>query len=195
MNTGADPNLMIGLLTAGSTLIGTVLGWLLNQFSKCGKLKIYCTSWADWFENQDSYGGLADSYSFNDSTYYHYELELNLHNRGGEPQIMRDIRIVFTNGENDICISTPLDDSTKHKHSQLHYSSYSKLLPTNIPSKYVISLKLHDSINGAEKVQALAQTKRIYLRFKNRKGKTENVLIHEEDYSQYFEAHFPVSDY
>jgi len=38
-------NIILTLIGVGGTLLGTVLGWILNFFVGYGKLKIFITSW------------------------------------------------------------------------------------------------------------------------------------------------------
>ena len=60
------------------TLLGTTLGWMLNSFSRHGKLIIYAV-WEDKFQKNNNYGSMEDS-SIDEAQYYHYELCLDLYN-------------------------------------------------------------------------------------------------------------------
>ena len=86
-----DPNTII---TAIFTLFGTILGWLLNNLSRRGKLCIYPT-WEDSFLNGDGGGGETKARSVEEAKHYTYKLVLEVYNSSADPKIMRNIQIAF----------------------------------------------------------------------------------------------------
>ena len=170
------------------TLLGTVLGWVLSNISKRGKLHFYVSKWSDSFQQNDNYGGMKDSTNIEETEYYSYQLSLDIYNSSTEPRIMRDIRIVFNNRKKDIEFSIPEDDKTKRTHGGMWF--YDCLEPLTIPAKSVLQLELHNGKSKKEnKGLYIWETKKIFLKYRNNKNRQKKVLLNKEDYSIYFENH------
>lgn len=167
------------------TLLGTTLGWMLNSFSRHGKLIIYAV-WEDKFQKNNNYGSMEDS-SIDEAQYYHYELCLDLYNSSGESLIMRKTEVVFLNKENKILFrDIPYDDSTKRYIGAVH--SYKKVQPITIPAKTIITLKLHGGIwDSEEQFKKLLETARIMIFYRNEKDKEKKQLITEFNLKKYFD--------
>ena len=84
--------ILIALLGILGTLGGTILGWFLNALSQKGKLNVFVTSWKDKFE-YNSVGSMVPSFSKEQTSYYAYNLSLDLYNSSAETKIMSNIRI------------------------------------------------------------------------------------------------------
>lgn len=89
------------LIGVGATLAGTVLGWILNNFSNHGKLNIFVSSWKEDFQ-YNSHGAMASCSKREEVQCYSYNISLDLYNSSGNTKIMRNIQIVFNDGKNDI---------------------------------------------------------------------------------------------
>lgn len=93
MNEMNDLNAFFGII---GTLLGTILGWLLNQLSSKGKLKIFPAKWED--ELYYLYAGCKrTAEAVEQIQYYSYQCELDIYNSSSEPRIMRDVHVIFTN--------------------------------------------------------------------------------------------------
>lgn len=182
-----DSEITTALIGVGATIIGTVLGWLLNNLSNRGKLNIFVSSWEDNFE-YNSLGEMIPCSKCEEVENYSYKVSFDLYNSSGNTKIMRNIQIVFTDGKVDLKKYTPMDDATKNYSQSLIF--YDKVGPVNIPPKAVIKLNLHDgtwSENG--KLNFIWKSKKIYLIYTDERNKLRRKLIKTENYENYFNNH------
>ena len=134
--------LKIAMLGIIGTILGTVVGWLLNNISRTGKLNVYISGWNDVFQYNNN-GEMTPSSSIEQTVYYRYELETDLYNSSADTKIMRNVEIIFMYGKHPIKISIPHDDATKV--FRQHFTSYYDVEPINIPPKTVLKYKLVNS--------------------------------------------------
>lgn len=159
------------LIGVGATIAGTVLGWILNNLSNKGKINIYVSSWKDSFLNPDLMGGMAKCCNKNEVKLYKFSALCDLYNSSANQKIMRDIKICFSDGKNDLKV-------------------INRNIILNIPPKTVLKKDFGGRLfNSDINISFIWKTKKIYLVYTNEKNKTERILIKEEDYSNYFENH------
>lgn len=183
-----DSEITTALIGVGATIVGTVLGWMLNNLSNRGKLNIFVSSWEDKFQHNNSFGEMVPCSNREDVRNYSYEVSLDLYNSSGNTKIMRNIKIVFNDGKDDIEKNTPMDDATKKFSQPLVF--YDKVGPINIPPKAVIKLNLHDGVwNENGKLDFIWKSKKIYLVYTDEKNKIRRKLIKTENYENYFNNH------
>lgn len=183
--TGEIVTAVIGV---GATLVGTVLGWVLNNLSNSGKLNIYVSSWEDSFEHNSSFGEMVPCANREQVESYSYKLSLDLYNSSGNTKIMRNVQIVFSDGKNILQKQTPKDDDTKRFSSSMIF--YDDVGPLNIPPKAVIKLDLHNGVWDKDgKLDFIWKTKKVYLIYNDDKNKLKRILIKTEDYENYFVNH------
>lgn len=175
------------IIGVAGTLLGTVLGWLLGKWSQQGKL--YCYSeWKDSFYHSDDYGGTLDSKSREESEGYMYRLTIELHNRSGEPRIMRHLEVAFYNDKKIIFRDTPSDESTGHNSGSLRF--YDKVQSITIPAKTVYTMNLRGGFNYSDKrFSQIWESNAIMLLYRDDHDSEEKFLIKKEDFSQFFENH------
>lgn len=184
-----NSEIAIALIGVGATIAGTVLGWILNNLSNRGKLNIFVSFWEDNFK-YNKMGVMVPCNKREEVQSYTYKVSLELYNSSGSTKIMRNIQIVFTDGEKDIENQTPEDDATERRSSTILPCVYDDVSPINIPPKAVIKLDLHNGIWDEEgKLDFIWKTKKIYLVYTDEKNKTRRMLIKAEDYENYFENH------
>lgn len=116
-----EMELKMAILGIIGTIFGTELGWVLNSFSKSGKLNIYIQKWEDTFQYNDKHGFMTPSLSIEQTEYYSYVLELDLYNSSGETKIMRNTEILFIANKEIVEISVPHDDALTVYHN--HFTS------------------------------------------------------------------------
>lgn len=141
------------------------------------------SNWEDSFQHNDKYGTMASSGSIEETQLYSYKLTLDVYNSSGEALIMRDIRIAFNDGKNDIHISVPKDDRTRN--SDGHISFYNEVTQVNVPPKTIIQLYLHDG-EWKDKVAFIWKTQKVYFLYKDKKENEHRILIKSERYSDHF---------
>ena len=183
-----DNEITTALIGVGATIVGTVLGWMLNNLSYRGKLNVFVSSWKDSFKYNNSRGEMVPCSKREEVQSYTYEVSFDLYNSSGNTKIMRNIQIVFANGKDDIEKQTPKDDSTKrYAHSMVYYDDVE---PVNIPPKVVIKLDLHKGAWDKDgELDFIWKTKKIYLVYIDEKNKTRRILIKSEDYENYYKNH------
>lgn len=65
---------VIGII---GTLAGSILGWFLNNISRCGKLKAFGVVWVERYEPNDI-GRMVDSLSYGEAEYCAYSITLDI---------------------------------------------------------------------------------------------------------------------
>jgi hypothetical protein len=179
---------VVAAIGVGGTLLGTVLGWILNNLSNRGKLKIYVSSWSESFEYNDNRGSMALSNSIEQVEWFSYKLCLNIYNSSSEPRIMRDIRIVFNDRKHDVYSETPMDDRTRQGQGSIPH--YNKVAPLTIQPKTVVEIRLHGGFRkNKEKELSIWTAKKVLIEFRDDKNKKRRIPIKAEDYEKYFENH------
>jgi hypothetical protein len=179
--------LQIALIGILGTLGGTVLGWFLNTLSQKGKMNIYISSWNDEFTYNNK-GCMAPSSSIEQTQYYGYKLSMDLYNSSGEIKIMRNIKILFTNGKSILFQSIPKDDQTKRISSPMTY--YDDISPVNIPAKSVININLHNGVwEKNDSLEFIWNVKSVYLVYTDEKNKNKKIMISKENYENHFANH------
>lgn len=183
-----DKEVVIAAIGVGGTLLGTVLGWFLNNLSNNGKLHIYVCSCRDVFSKGDGFGGNTTAESIDETRDYTFYISLDLYNSSSVTKIMRDIQIVFSDGRHTVWCKTPKDDSTRRVGT--HFSMYDKVGPINVPPKAVMKLELHAGIwNSDNEADAILKAKKVYLQYMDEKNRRRKKLIKKEDYANYFSNH------
>lgn len=170
------------------TILGTVLGWLLNNISNRGKLNIYVSSWLDEFK-YNNHGCIDNSASKEQTEYYSYKMVLDIYNSSAEPKIMRNIKVIFSNGAKTLKTSTPYDDSTRQGGNNYTPIYYDKIIPLNIMPKSVFTINLHDGEwNDNGSINYIWETDSIYLQYTDENNKEKTILIKKGDYKNPFNS-------
>jgi hypothetical protein len=177
-----DINVVLALIGVGGTLLGTILGWLLNSFSSLGKLNIFVTLWEETFQYNND-GHMENSNSKEQTEHYWYELKLDLYNSSAEIKVMRDIKIEFLNGKNVSVVQIPYDYATKVFHQ--HFYSYSDVEAINISPKSVLQYKLCNGYNK-EKLDGIWKSTKAMLSYVDEKNKKRTVFIASLKHDAYF---------
>ena len=183
----SDNGIANTLIGVGGTLLGTILGWALNKLSSKGKLKTYVSNWTDEFKYNKT-GFIVPSNSIELTEMYAYNLCLDIYNSSAEPKIMRNIRIVFSNGKNDIFISVPKEKRTLRGGNTI--SVYDNVAPLTILPKSILQIDLLKA-EWREKDNDLFiwNVKKVFLEYIDGNNKKRRMLIKKENYSEYFENH------
>lgn len=174
---------MIGVV---GTILGTVLGWFLNSISNRGKIKIYVSAWDEQFQARGDSGGFTVSKSIGEVAYYSCRFALDIYNSSGEPKIMRNIRIIYNDGKNDLMEHVPNDDGTKVLSSGV--IRYNKVIPLTIPSKSVLQIPLCDSIlKPSHEIHMMWNTMKIYLSYTDERNREKRILLTSKSIRQSFD--------
>lgn len=179
-----DKEVLIAAIGVGGTLLGTVLGWFLNNLSNMGRLSIYVCEWNDEFKTNNA-GEIVSSQSIEETEYYSFDLSLDLYNSSGSTKIMRDIQIVYTDGWRQLWKGVPDDVSTRRFSAGT--TRYNRVEPINIPPKMVIKLNLRDGLwKMTNELDFVWKTKKIYFQYTDEKNKRRKKLIRKADYANCF---------
>ena len=176
------------LIGVGATIAGTILGWILNALSNSGSLKVFVSFWEDSFKHLSSFGVMVPCVNRAEVQNFFYKVSLDLYNSSGNIKIMRNIRIVFSDGKHDIKIETPLDDATKRSSPPMVF--YDKVGPINIPPKTVINIMFHGGASNQNgELDFIWKSKKVYLLYTDEKNRLRREVLKVEDYENYFTNH------
>ena len=178
-----DINIITALIGVGSTIAGTLLGWILNSASNRGNLNIYVANWSEKLDNKSNSGyGVpmyAEAVSRDSVNHYSYSGSIDIYNSSNNTKIMRDFKIVHFDGKRILKETVPIDDSTKHIVAEPLPAMYDSVGVINIPPKSVISINLHKSIGQSkDDVDFLWNSKTILVQYKDEKNniKTKKII-------------------
>lgn len=184
-----DSEITIALIGVGATIVGTVLGWGLNNFSNRGNLNIYISSWKDEFQKNDA-GEINSAKKRSEVEYYQFNASLDIYNSSGETRIMREVEIAYYYDRTLLKTLIPLDDATRKGTNQCIPVHFDELGVLNIPPKSVVSISIHKGmwdIGGKEgTLNFLWKTNNIKIRYRNEKNKIKIKKINNVDYSNHF---------
>ena len=176
------------LIGVGATIAGTILGWILNALSNSGSLKVFVSFWEDSFKHLSSFGEMVPCVNRAEVQNFSYKVSLDLYNSSGNIKIMRNIRIVFSDGKHDIKIETPLDDATKRSSPPMVFCD--KVGPINIPPKTVINIMFHGGASNQNgELDFIWKSKKVYLLYTDEKNRLRREVLKVEDYENYFTTH------
>ena len=166
-------DVQIAIIGIIGTLGGTILGWVLNNFSQKGKLNIYLKKWTDEFKHNEV-GCMVKSSSMEQAESYGYNLSLDLYNSSRETKILRDVNIVYLYNKEELFRNVPKDDYTKRVSHPI--VSYDDISVINIPAKSAINLNLHGGVWRDKKAETdnlsfLQYANRIVLEYRNERNK------------------------
>lgn len=175
---------MIGVI---GTLLGTILGWVLNSLSQKGKTSIFVNKWKQSFKYNNS--GFIEECPIKDKVeFYSYDLQLDIYNSSGKNEIIRDVRIMFFNNDQLLFSNRPKDDSTRRVNG--HMTFYEELESFNIPPNCIIPIHLRGGFNKSEECfDSLWEANKILLTYKNSKNKDFRVVLSREKLNDYFNKH------
>ncbi|MCD7771664.1 MAG: hypothetical protein LUH23_06225 [Oscillospiraceae bacterium] len=169
------------------TLMGTALGWGLNELSSRGKVNVCITSWEERFYYREDFIHEIASQSIEQTEFYDYEMSADLYNSSSNQRIMRDIKIVFKDGKAQLKESTPMISSPAQSKG---YITPSRNGCMNIPPKTILSFNIcgREPHSGGD-LDFIWKAKSIYLNYIDEHNKVKSIKIKDEDFSHYFDNH------
>lgn len=161
---------MVGaILGSVSTLV--VSKWLQSW----GRITCIPVKWVISWQKQNSYGEFTPC-SKEETTYIHYELEGDFFNAKDSPIGLRNFRLVFLNGKDELMSDIPYDERTR-RHTIHGLSLASELDVVNLPPHEFIHLKITGGIMEADKIELISKAKSVFLNALNHKGKPLMVKV------------------
>lgn len=171
-----DTEITTALIGIGATIVGTILGWVLNSISQMGRLRIYVCEWKEIYEKRDEMCCMIPCNNIDEAEYYRGELSLNIYNSSRDTKAMRNIRLVYINGKQELFSVVPKDDSTKKTFSS--YVHYDDISVINIPGRNVLSITIHTSSNrGDEMWNYINDSTKIIMSYSNEKDKKRKLVV------------------
>lgn len=172
------------------TVVGTILGWVLNNISQRGKLSVYISQWSDDFDY--NHVTISDENAIQETHCYSYKLAVDIYNSSAETRIMRDVRVVFKRDKNELYSVNPnYKSETKTAPGGVALTTHTKIDTVNISPKSVVSFNLYNHIyNRLGSTDCFWEVNNILLTYRNEKNKLIVVPIKKEDYREYRKKHF-----
>lgn len=188
----SNTELLIAIIGIIGTLLGTVLGWILNNLSQHGKLNVYVTEWEEKFTHIGEYGAFETSRKKEEAKSFSYNFSLDLYNSSGTTKIMRNIKVVLLGNNKELSVDIPQDIETAR--SSRYMITYDNVEPINVSPKTVETLKLKGYFSDDSKTLDFAWlAEKVELRYTNEKNQEKVIPIKKVDYNKYFEK-FTVED-
>lgn len=167
-----------------ATILGTVLGWILNNLSNKGKLCFYIKQWSDKFECNKA-GEMTQCDSIDDAECYSFKLNMDVYNSSAVTKIMRNIQVVFANGKNTIRAVIPKDSATRNLIARTNH--YDDVEPINISPKKVFNIELCNWKWDKDKsIRDYLNTTNVYIQYTDEKNRTKKIKVINKDYGNYF---------
>ena len=158
------------------TLLGTILGWVLNSISQMGRLSFYVSRWEH--EVKSNVRGVMLQCSTKDSAEnYHYELEFDVYNSSNETKIMRDVRLSFRSKGIALFEDKPYDGSTVSTDGR--YRHYEVVSPINIPPNSVLAVSVFGGFWKRDDAgfSSIWNVDSVVLVYKDEKGRDRTVNV------------------
>ena len=179
------PEMQVAIVGVAGTVIGTVLGWLLNNFSQRGKLNCYVVSWKDEFKRNGEEEITNLDIAQTETQLYSYSFSLDIYNSCASTKIMRGIEVVFMKGKDELKVDIPFNEATKR--TTQHLTFYDKITPINIPPKAVAKLNLQNYFWKSEQsIDFIWNSTKVYLRYIDENNKKRKILLNTDLYSNHF---------
>lgn len=168
-------NYISEILMGCFTMLGTLLGWCLNNVSQKGKLHIYLDSFESFFMRTDGMGGFDESISKEEAEYYNYDIVLDIYNSSRDIKIMRDIKVTFYNNKECLLKSIP----QKGRYNKFG-GSIERVSVQNFAPKSVETVKLNGGLsrdNIEETWKQFLKANRVVLEYTDEKNKLRTKTI------------------
>ena len=149
-------------------------GWALNLFSNKGKLNIYISFWDDNLRKKETLNGnLAEKKR--DVKYFTYTCSMDVYNSSGNTKIMRNIKVIFSDSNNNtVKIFIPKNGTKKFDIMPYDSSNYDDVTALNVPPKSVRSLTFHNLITGDDaEFDSIWAVRKICLQYSDEKKKVK----------------------
>ena len=164
------------ILALIGTFGGVVLGWILNNLSKRGSLKVYGKeTWLNELLTVEEV--ITDE--IKEIGKYHCSVTLDLYNSSADMKIMRDIQFVYYDDEKEIKRITPINGEfiPRVKEEVLNI--------INVPPKTIIKKKLDAWF--LSDWSFIQKTKCIYIEYKNEKNSLKKIYVQKFDFDVHLE--------
>ena len=168
-NQGLSIEIITALIGVGGTIIGTIIGWILNNISHSGWLHFY-SQISGLATKYDGYGGYMGCEKLNDSDQYTCFIDLDIYNKRADYRTVKDLQVQFCYNRKHGFSKKPLVKKSKND------TKYETVDIINIPPKQTISLYLSVSLKK-ELFPDLERVNTVRLKYKNEKNKTKTVSI------------------
>lgn len=161
------------IIGVGGTLLGVILGFLLNRLLTIGTVKIFINDFNKTVFKKSKSGQEVKSKDLKDLCKIHFYYDIDLYNRSSEFKIIRNLKMVaeFNSSVKEFELE---DISTKEYHNNL--ITVNTLSCLTIPPKSVKKLRLE--ITARENIVELYNAK-IYIQFYDYKDKKRIINIQE----------------
>lgn len=178
---------IIGII---GTVVGTFLGWLLNNLSQRGKLNVYISQWSDDFDYNNGVA-ISDANAIQQTRCYKYKLSVDIYNSSAETRIMRDIKIVFSRDKKELYTFVPnYKSEAKTVHGHFHLTTHEEIGVINVLPKSIVTFNFYNSMNNNQgSTDCFWETNCIALTYRNEKNNLVTVPIKQEDYRDYRKKH------
>ncbi len=161
---------IIGIL---GTLLGVVVGAIINQVSRSGKLKIFPKNVHIDILKQDGYGAskVQDKVDF-DTSSVSISFSLDIHNSSSEQKNGRDIFLVIRKDGQEIKSNIKDLSTLQYTNHLLHTDQFENF---NIPAKTVDSLKLRSFLEKDN--YSWIEDSTLYFEFRDSKNRLRRIKL------------------
>ena len=178
-------SILCSIIGIVGSLLGVVLGWILNALSKKGKLHFYVSNLDYQFVKEDGYGGFINGSNIDESTNFNCNLSLDIYNSSGDILVMRNVQIIFQKKEEVIWKHSPYDKCTMQSCGAIN--TYDEVQPTNVVPKSVYKIELFSLIESSQmEFNRLIDTDCVYLSYLDRSNKEKKIMLSKMNLNDFF---------
>ena len=174
--------LWAAVIGVGGTILGTIIGWVLNNLSNRGRLVISIVKYEAEF--QKALNGVMCRCDINSAEYFNYIINIDIYNTSAKTKFMRDIKFNFVDEAGGLLKTiTPYD---KDLLINGRLTKHIKVQPINIVANSVISKILYFDEYKNDGFDFILSTEKFFMTYTNEKGKTKKILIKKGNIKDYY---------
>lgn len=132
----------------------------------------------------DRAGGSMLARNVDETERYEFTATVSIYNAGKNPKMMRNIEIAFYKGRKEIMSFPRKNDPSRHVTDD-------QLAPMNISAQTGVCKRFKYTAFSVNEIKDILKADRVFLTYYGKYRRKRKVLLHKENFSQYFENNKP----
>ena len=162
-------------------IVGAILGSITtlivsDMLKRKGKLKTYLVEWKGKYETFGDVGCSLKGKESSDFYDYNFSYTLQLYNKSDTPKIMRNFKIKFYKGKDEVFSYVPDNEDTRRYSSHAYWIDKMEVL--NVNPKEIEVLKQSGHINY-EELDSIEESSKVELTYYDERDKRRTVILYK----------------